>query len=316
MYYFLEILASVAFAMQFMVMKFYQKHTETNLASSLVFAVVYSLVGAVPFFALNGFTLHATPFTLLVALSIGIISVLSTLCSIRIVYYGKLSIYSLFLMLGSMVLPFFFGVLFLGEPVNVVKGVAVVLMGGSLVLSSLDTNDKGERMKAGFILLCAAAFTLNGLSSVAQSVHSNASVWGQTTVDDLFGPTVGLYDFTIWVRLMTVGCSVVSFPLVLLHGKDRRRAELASVGTIFRPKPLLGAAGYALANLAGFSLQMISVAHVPTSVLFPMSTGVTIIASTLLARVMYKEKITRPVVAGLVMTAIAAAVFILGDMLL
>jgi hypothetical protein len=71
--------------------------------------------------AVNGFRIEFAPFTLLIASLAALNSIAFAFCSFKALDSIDLSLFSLFSMLGGMLLPFFQGILFFYEPITVSK---------------------------------------------------------------------------------------------------------------------------------------------------------------------------------------------------
>lgn len=93
----------------------------------------------------------------------------------------NLSLYSVFLMLGGMLLPFLYGVLFLGESLTIGKIACVMLIIGAMALSV--EREKGKR---GAFKYYMAVFTLSGLASVGNKVHQVHPECNVSTADFIF----------------------------------------------------------------------------------------------------------------------------------
>ena len=314
MYYVLAILASVCFALQFCMMKLYQKHTENNLTSSLVFTAASAALTFPIFFALNGFRLRITALTAWICVGLAIITVVSTLNSIKILSYGKMSVYSLFMMLGGMALPYLFGIIVFSETLTDLKILGMIVLVVSLVLSSKDKNSEITAKSAGvFYLLCLLAFILNGATSILSAIQGKG--WADGADNMVWGMKVtGLYDYMCLSRLFTILFCALAVPLVFLKPKEERNAELLSVKKIFKKQPVLAGALFTVISVAGFVCQQICTPHLDSSALFPITTGGTVVLSALLARVLYKEKTSGFMWFCIGLTALSTFLFMFGSM--
>jgi drug/metabolite transporter (DMT)-like permease len=314
-YYLLAVLASVGFASQFAAMKLYQKNTDNNLPSSLVLTMFCATI-TIPFFwALNGFKLSATPLTLIISLGLGVIGVVSTLTSIKILSYGKMSVYSMFMMLGGMALPAVFGVIVFSEQATDFKIIGMIVLVVSLVLSARDKQSEIKSKSIGiFYLLCLLAFTLNGTNSVLSNIQgkgwaegANNMVWGMEVTD--------LYDFMVWTRLFTVLLAAITFCIVMFVSKKEVRAQsFVSVKKIFKKQPILAAVLYTTISVCGFVCQQICTPHIDASALYPITTGGTVVLSAIYGRFLYKEKTSWFMWMCIGLTALATVFFMFGGM--
>lgn len=310
LYYLMAVGASVCYSLQFVCMKFYQRHVRNNIFTSLVFGAAIMALGAIVMLIINavrrgGLYLTYTPFTLLVAAGLALVTVLSTVVGIAVLKRGKLSIYSNFTMLGGMALPFVFGLAFMGEKITVWKGIGMGIMVISLLLSMWDGKGKEPRVSGSaiFFVLCFVQFALNGSTSVFSAVQANAeTVFGQEVTD--------VYDFIIWSRIFTVGISAIMFG-VAAGAMHSQKQELLAVKDVFAGKAILPLIGYAIVSLAGFLLSMFCMGEgrLDASSLYPITTGGTIVLSALFGLILFKEKITPYMAVCLLLTVAATVAF-------
>ena len=302
--------ASVCYALQFVCMKFYQRRVGNNLFTSLVFGVISTAINAALIFAVKaaageGFAVGATPFTLTVAAALALVSALIVIVGIAVMKRGKLSVYSNFMMLGGMALPFVFGLWFMDESMSVWKGVGMAVMALSLLVSMGEKKSEETEKKSGwvFYLLCFFVFALNGGTSILSAVQANASVFHQSAT--------GLYDFIIWTRLFTVAISAVMVGVGAAAAGKRRKAELLTVKDIFGAKAMIALVAYSVVSLLGFVLSMncMGEGKLDSSSLYPITTGGTIVLSAVFGRAIFKEKITRYMAVCLILTMAATVAF-------
>lgn len=97
----------------------YQKIRGSNLKISMQFSFMGSLASVVVLLIINGFKFEFTPFTLIMSILATINGFIFTYCSFKALGSINLSLYSIFSMLGGMVLPFIQGILFYNEKITV-----------------------------------------------------------------------------------------------------------------------------------------------------------------------------------------------------
>ena len=255
MYYGLIVLSVVLFGGCFAVNDIYQKQRGNGLRVALQFSLGSAAAGAVMLFILNGFTLAFTPFTLLMALISAINSIAFTFCAFKALGTINLSLFSLFSMLGGMLLPSLSGLMIFGEPLTLAKLLCYLSIGIALSLMvKRDTSRGGGIYYIG-------VFVLNGMSGVLSKIF---------TAIDL--PKTAPIGYTTLESL----CTVLLCALLLLT--LRIPAETAKPSLI---GGALSAANGITNKLANF-LLVTALLHVDASVQYPMVTGGTIIVSTLI----------------------------------
>ncbi len=256
MYYAILSAAVIMFGLQFFCNDQYQRLCGNLLPATMRFIGASSFVGAVILFAVNSFKLHATPFTLLMALFTALNAMIMIYCSAKALGKTNLSMYSLFSMLGGMALPFAAGLLFFGEAMTLGKGICLV----TVFLAMLLTVEKGKSSSGGGIY-CLGIFVFNGMSGVLSKIYESSS-YNKTPVS----------DYSVWSALMTVALAL--FVLFFLREKNGKKTPAPAYGWM---------AGYGVLNKVGNFLLLISLAHIDASVQYPMVTGGVMIVSTLLS---------------------------------
>lgn len=263
MYYALILLSVFLFGFCFALKDVYRKLRGSSLQISLQSVLIGSAAGLLVMLVVNGVQWELTPFTLVLALLNALNGFAFSFCSFRALGTINLSLYSLFSMLGGMVLPFLQGILCYGERITWAKAICFVLICAAL----LCTVERGER-NGGFVYY-AGIFLLNGMSGVLSKWFSAG---GFTTATSGLFRTTSSAGYSIWSAV----CSIVLSGLILLlffRGQKASPMTWKSNG--------VAAASGAINKVANFFL-VIALAHVDTSVQYPMVTGGTMIVSTAL----------------------------------
>lgn len=254
MYYFVVILSVMMFGGCFALNDAYRKLRSSSLASSMESAFMGSLAGLAVLLVISGFDFQATPFTLYLALLAALSGIAFTFCSFRALESANLSLYSLFSMLGGMVLPFFQGIFFYSEEITVSKIVCVVFVCLALALTvSRDKTKKGTIYYVG-------VFVLNGMAGVLSKIFTSAP----------FEKTSAQW-YSIWIAVFTAAVSGVLW-LIFFRKKSKPQYTWKAFS--------LGALNGAINRIANF-LLVIALVHLDASVQYPMVTGGVIIVSTL-----------------------------------
>ncbi len=256
MYYTLIVFSVILFGGGFALNDLYQKQRGSSIRISMEFLLISSLAGLAVLLAVGGFHLEFTPFTLLMALLSALSSFGFTLCTFKSLGTINLSLYSLFSMLGGMVLPSVVGIVFYGEGMNIAKGVCFVLICGALLL----TVEKSEHRKGG-LPYYLGIFALNGMGAVLAKIFTAAPF-----------PKTSAAGFTL---LQCLCSALLALAALLLLSKEPRTSRPTAVnigvGSLF-----------GIANRVANYLLVIALAHVDASVQYPMVTGGVMIVSSLI----------------------------------
>ncbi len=273
MNYIMTLVADLLFALQFLFNQQFRKRNGDGIDSTFTFSLYTNGISFLILLVLNGFKLHFTWFSLLISGIYAIVILGYAYSGLKSFATANLSVYSIFAMLGGMVLPFAYGVIFCDEAFTPAKAICIVLIGVSTALSFEKGKGKGNNLK-----YYLAVFVLNGLVGVLSKIHqSNAEL----CVDSgSFMATVNLWVFAI--------CLVYH----LVKNKKISLLPLKEVGN-------LGC--YAACSGIGNLLCLIALKSLDASVQYPIITGGVMVFSTVIS-IIRKEK---PSVRTLISAAIA-----------
>lgn len=314
MYYAMLIGASFLFGSQFMVTKAFEKNYGKTVRASLSFSLLYSLFAGVIFFIIklisSGTVFNFNPFSLCMAFGLSLVNILSSAIGIKTLALGDIAVYSLFLMLGGMIVPFFAGIVFLKESVSVCNliGVAIMIIALCLpVFFGKKNKNAGEAQTDGdtkkktsvfFYVLCVFLFILNGLSSTLSKFNSVRE-----------GAALGA-EFTFYTYGIQFVISLAAFALTTASGKsDKTQNEEKQPVILFRPVAIGCGAAFGAVNGTAFLMSSVAAEHVVAVAQYPLITGATILFSSLLAFLFYREKPTALQLVQIVISLAATILF-------
>lgn len=314
MYYAMLIGASFLFGSQFMVTKAFEKNNGKTVRASLSFSLLYSLFAGVIFFIIklisSGTVFNLNPFSLCMAFGLSLVNILSSAIGIKTLALGDIAVYSLFLMLGGMIVPFFAGIVFLKESVSVCNliGVAIMIIALCLpVFFGKKNKNAGEAQTDGdtkkktsvfFYVLCVFLFILNGLSSTLSKFNSVRE-----------GAALGA-EFTFYTYGIQFVISLAAFALTTASGKsDKTQNEEKQPVILFRPVAIGCGAAFGAVNGTAFLMSSVAAEHVVAVAQYPLITGATILFSSLLAFLFYREKPTALQLVQIVISLAATILF-------
>ena len=308
-------LAALLLAVDFALNKIYEGRFGSDPAGSLTFNCFLGLFSFFFFFLLGGGRFPVTPFSLGLAALLSLCVMGYHIIGFRLLAGGTVATYTTALMAGGMLLPYLFGVAFLGEAFSFLRAIAV----GLILLGVLFTSPPVRREKAGVLLLLFAVFLLNGAVSILSKVHQVQTVYpavDATAFVALSGGVKCLFSaaalpFFLRRRARYAGRAGApaetevprdtsapggapaergSLPPVAAGANNRRRA---------RALALLLIAASALVGGLSYLLQLRGAATLPASLLYPFVTGGSILFSALLGWLLFREKPTRRTLLGL-----------------
>ncbi len=246
--------------------------------------------------------------------SIGsVISVLSLMVGILATGKGRVSVYTTFMMLGGMFLPYIYG-LCTGENPTVGKILGMIVLIVALVLSVLPTKEERANktpIKISFIVLCSIAFILNGCTSIVSNIHQKNPDMQMATFD---------YVITSYLmQFILAGIAVIiAYFVVKSRTRNDQNATLKVDGEVQAKGSLVKKALIVLAVCAifsvvsggGFLLQLVANTQLDASRLYPFVTGGSTIFGTVIAAIVFKEQLNLTTIISLVLMLVGTILFI------
>jgi len=301
-YYILLVIAALLFASQFMVQKGYEKSRGKTIKSALVFTIAEGLCAGFIFFALNGFKFEMNSYVLIISLIIGINISVSIIAGIKVMSMGSLQVYTLFLMLGGLILPFLYGVIFLEEDLSIFKIIGLILLIVAIFLPVLIKKHKEEKEeskgnKTAFYILCVVLFILNGLNTILCKVHQLSE----------YAVSTQMFTASYFFLASVVGtiCLLSIFVYEKIKGIDDKDTYKA----IIHPVSLFFGFLFALVNGTGCFLNTYAAKYINAVAQYPIITGGTMVFSAILALIIYKEKLKTVQKIELLLSLIATLLF-------
>ncbi len=268
MEYILVLIATLLFSSQFLMTQIYSKNAGTELKATLSYSIGTYLIIAGYMFVANGFMLSVTPFSLMMAVITSLNALLGTYASIAALGVANLSLYSVFLMSGPVVVSAVVGFLFFNEKITLGVLIGILLIGISLYLC-IDKSQKSGKGAVKYYFLC---FFSNGISGTIAKVHQ-----------DNTSHNVPSNDYLILYTLTTVVMATIIL-LIITRGKD-------SFSCFKSLKNLGSMAGFAAFNGIAELLSLVTLALLPVSLQQPLVTGGVLTFSFIIA-LLRKEKMT------------------------
>ncbi|MBE7047417.1 MAG: hypothetical protein E7396_08430 [Ruminococcaceae bacterium] len=256
MYYSLIILATAMFGVCFALKGAYVKLCGDGIKQSFEFTFVSSIVAMIALIVINGFKWEFTWFTFIMALISTVNGFLFTICSFKALGKINLSVFSVYSMLGGMLLPFLQGIIFYNEEITVAKILCVFFIIIALVL----TIEKGDKMKG--MKYYAGVFVFNGMSGVISKIFNTAP-----------------FERTSAEAYSIMGCALsaiiaLAVILTVFNGEKNRKSNWG--------KTILFGGVSGITNRVANLLLLIALLHVDTSVQYPLVTGGVMVVSSII----------------------------------
>lgn len=225
--------------------------------------------------AVNGFQFSITWNSAICGIWYALFSVVCYISSLAAFHQGKISVVTIFLLLGGMILPALYGVIGLSETVSPKGWVAI----GVMICALIPSKKKRERAKyhVSFYILCLAVFFSNGLISVITKYHQ------------IMEDAASENEFLIFSSWMIIALSAVT---LLFTGRQERGSAFASLRMI--PLAAMGMMlGYAVLNAGGNLCSLQAASSLPSSFQFPIVSAGVIVLTAILSSMAFREPVAK-----------------------
>ncbi len=277
--YLLLVCEAALFSMEFLFSRRFKNSRGDNTESTLCFLIYTGIARFVLLWALNGFCIQFTRYSFFMAAVYSIAAMTAAFFSLKALSAVNLSIFSIFIMLGGMALPFLCGVVFFGEALMGEKLICFAMMAAAMIL----TYEKGDSTLKG-IFLCMGVFIANGAFGVISKIHQSSQL-----------PAADSRSFLML-------CSIITVPVCCAW-------YIAKFRRLCRPsKRETGAlALYTGCNAVGDLLCFTAIRSLPASVQYPIVSGGSMVFSAVIS-VLAGEKVSKRNWAAVAIAVAATAV--------
>lgn len=264
------------------------KHHEPFL-----FLSVFIYVAMIFFVFSSGFKLEFNSAVLPYSIIFAICFALSFLTTFMAIKTGPLSI-TLLVTTYSLIVPTFYGMIFLGDKIGALAYIGIVLIMVSLLLVNIQKRSKADdvdkstpKITLKWVLWLVSAFFVNGFNSVIQKEQ-------QLKFD-------GAYKSEFMIVGLFIAATVL-FICAFLFGNARTEflhkfKECVKYG-------IFGGVANGAMNLG----VLILTGLIPTAILFPSISGGGVIAGFVISRFLYKEKLSPVQIAGYVIGTVSVII--------
>ncbi len=283
--YIIILLAVFCFAGQFAFTKLYESSVKQSTVTATVMLTVTGAIGAILFLFVGGFSVSFSEISVIYGVLFALVMIPYYIIGIKVLSLGSLAIYGMFMMLGGMLLPFFYGVLRLDENVSAAQIFGTALLSLFIVLQAVwqmsaegEKNKNEKKQSILFFILCIAIFVLNGLTGIIAKAHEISL----GAVDEI--------SFTVISCALTALFGLLLLLFELLYKRKEASVEICGM---FNVRPIIIMTFIGAAAYTGNFLHLLAANDVPASVQFPLVSGGVIVLSALVSRFIFKEKITK-----------------------
>ena len=318
--------SALIFSSQFLITKQYQKYKGTALLSTVRLTLWAHFSVAIMFIIKSWISkgtlkIDFTWFTFAVTFGMALVAFICTYMGIKVLAIGSMGVYSMFMMLGSLILPTFIGLLY-GEPICDRKIIGIILMFVALLLS-LESIEK-SKLSLKAVLYYVGSFLCNGMVGVFLTLHQKNPAWtaGVELQNNQYVIDSDMY--MIWYGLSAVMlCVAILFIIKVSSNDDKDNKKVDSAKTLLKTDTaLLNIFVISISVLYGIGSGLgdyfIALATVPgalgSSVTFPIINGGTIIFSNIIGLICLKEKINFKTILSIIVVVCATVLFMFATM--
>ncbi len=267
-YYILLIFATLCYALSFLMSKKVENSCYESIDTTVLFLLITQVEVLVAMLICLGGQLRFTPFSVICACIQALLLGTYTFLNLKTLGIVDVAKYSLYTMLGGMLVPFIYGIVFANEGLTIPKALCCILVSLALVIDGW-----GSKTKKKELLYLFAVFIVNGLFGVLSTIHQNS---GYERLDTL--------------EYMSVQAIIVcTFTGVFLIVKRIKAGEIKAVRNK-QKKAYLYMLFYGVMYYGAELILLISIMHIPASVQFPIITGGTLVFSTLVSLLLGEAK--------------------------
>ena len=268
MYYLLIIFSTVLFSLSNFFNALYQKHEGDTLIKSFKHVLVGAIFSMIMLLVIGTGKLSFSLFSFVIALLAAVNIIINILMSIKVFAIANLTLFSLFSMIGGMVLPFVFSIIFYDESLTFKKILCVILLILALFIGNPISKTQSKNSKIA-IVYYIGVFITNGMAGVFSKIHQAGE------------SAVSADSFTFMQKVITL----VIGSVVMIYFLCKKQ----SVKLNFPVKSTFFIAGGGLLNTIANLILLYALLHVDASVQYPLVTGGVIIISMLMDFIMGKK---------------------------
>ena len=301
-------IACAFFALQFIFQKLFEQRTKGGLSVCLWNQIVCCVVGMLFLLMKTGGAFSDVTATGIICgflyTSIDIVCSVATISSLSCGSVGTVGTYCL---AGGMIVPFLWGIFFLGEEAGLFKWLGILILCASLIPS---VREKGrEKVNVKFIIYAMIVFVTNGLVSVVSKMHQIAP---DAMEENSFLLLTGAMRLTA-VLVIMLGLAAIQ------KAGGNRKAFADAFWNISR-KPMtwiifavlvVFSGALSVCNTLGNLFSLRCMVTMDASIQFPLLSAVVIILTALFGRIFFGEKFTKGSVLSLVMSALGIGLFMI-----
>ena len=194
----------------------------------------------------------------------------------------------IFMMLGVSI-PLVGGSIFLGEPIKTTQWLGLVILMAAVVLICSYNNTIKTKITPYDLLILIVSGATNGIVDLSSKLFVKRVENCSPSVFNLYAYAFAGITLLVWFLLTTPR-----------HADPHLPAPMQTVGRVFPYVAVMALCLYACSYF-----KTLAAAHLDAVLLYPLSQGASLILSTVMAAVLFREKITVKAVIGIATAFVA-----------
>ena len=305
-YLLLVIVAAVLHSTGFFFNSKVEKTTKPGFSSAIIFATVSWMEILFSLLIIMRGEIVFTPFSLIMSSIHSLLVIICSFIALKALIFADVAKYSLYMMLGGMLVPFVFGIAFLKEEITLGKTLCCSVIILSLITDNIVSqkadNKKTNRRSLLYLILL---FFINGSFGVLTTIHQNSTSH----------PHVDAVQYMLLRSVFIVSLGIIflicRFIFLYISGRNSQTSEnrasslktLSCQSNVLRKRAYIYMLAYGIVYGIAEILLLYSIEHIDASVQYPAVSGVTIVCSTIIS-FFTKEKTTKKCILPMIIALI------------
>ena len=279
----LLIFPMIFISLQAMSTKRFQKVAGVTPFFTSFMNLVASISALIIIVVLNGFKLRILFSSVILAVIVGIATLIYRLMMVKAMSLGPIIIVSIFSFSASALAPFVYGIIYLEEPLTILKIIAIILMILSLI-PLIRNNSSVKNVHIKFWIFCVIVFLTAGTNVIFMKQNQ------------VISPKEYTIDFIVLYSIFFAGFSLLNFIFTVI--KTEMREEMQKINKrIVIPCISVGACN-TLSNVVSLYLA----SRLDASIQFPILSSGQIISTALFSYLLFKEKPSRNTIISVILS--------------
>ena len=295
--YFLVLLAAVCATLTNACLKKYQGAAGRGFIAASVFLFLSSALALPVLLAVclfDGGNVSVEAGDLWLPFLYAVLYILTFFLTMSAVRLGSLTVYMVYISAGMIFIPLLYGVIFLKEELNLIKGICIVLSAVTcfIPLAGGKEEKAEKRGKKRYYGICILAMAANAMTIVLSKMR------------EVYCPGFSPENYTFYSKAAVALCSGLAFPAFFARRESRTRLR-----ECVKPRaclPIFAGTAFGIGNILFLN---ISAATLTVSVQSPLFSGFVLISTAAADKWIFREKISLNTLACLVLSVVTAVLF-------